>query len=362
MLQPSSLILSILRSWADGQTPTKSAFSDLAAWALADPQMATAFGITPENVTMMIEKRSQLFESVLAALKQDQEDGYIEPFFSFEPTYFLWSLWNLWLPLALGIATAYSEQERPLIQGILGGQGTGKTTLAHILIFILDVMGYNAITFSLDDLYKTYVDRCRLREHDPRLIWRGPPGTHDLDLGVLILDQLRQSEQKYPILIPRFDKSAWNGAGDRTDPEMVMGVDIVLFEGWFVGVRPIDPLLFATAPLPIVTDADRLFARDMNDQLQHYLPLWERLDRLIVLYVNDYRLSIQWRQQAEHELIAVTQAGMSDAEIENFVKYFWKALHPELFIKPLTRNPQLVDLVIEINPDHSVGAVYQPQN
>jgi D-glycerate 3-kinase len=150
----------------------------------------------------------------------------------------------------------------------------------------------------------------------------------------------------------------WQGAGDRTTPEIVEKADIVLFEGWFVGVRPIDPTTFDSAPEPIVTLSDRTFARDINFKLQEYVPLWQLLDRLIVLYPVDYRLSLQWRKQAEQEMIASGKTGMTNEVIEQFVAYFWRSLHPELFIKPLVENPDLVDLVIEINPDHSPGVLY----
>jgi D-glycerate 3-kinase len=59
-------------------------------------------------------------------------------------------------------------------------------------------------------------------------------------------------------------------------------------------------------------------------------------------------------------MIAAGKSGMSDSEIEQFVNYFWLSLHPELFIKPLVESPKLVDLVIEVNSDHSFGAVYRP--
>jgi D-glycerate 3-kinase len=100
----------------------------------------------------------------------------------------------------------------------------------------------------------------------------------------------------------------------------------------------------------------------MNDQLKDYLPLWERLDRLMLLYPTDYRLSQQWRRQAEQQMIATGKLGMTDLQVDEFVKYFWKSLHPELFITPLTRNSRGVDLVIEINPDHTVGAIYRPRD
>jgi D-glycerate 3-kinase len=318
--------------------------------ALADKLRAKAFGITLENVDEVIERRSHLLKSVFPAFSR-----FCQTSLQVEPQEMLQILWDLWLPLAIKLASQRQQLERPLIQGILGGQGTGKTTMSKILTLILQHLGYHTVSLSLDDLYKTYSDRLLLTQQDPRLIWRGPPGTHDIDLGLNVLDQIRQSQS--PVMIPRFDKSAFGGAGDRTTSEMVTGVDIVLFEGWFVGVRPIDSDVFNTAPPPIVTDEDRAFARDMNLRLHDYLPLWERLDSLIVLYPTDYRCSLEWRKQAEQQMIAVGKSGMSNSEVEQFVNYFWRSLHPELFIKPLVKNATRVDMVIEIQADHSFGAV-----
>ena len=348
---PNSWLSEILATDTTTQWQQRSAQT-----ALADELRAKAFGITPENVDEVIQERSHLLRSVYPAFSQ-----FCQTTLHLEPSQLLETLWNLWLPLAMQLASYRKVQSKPLIQGILGGQGTGKTTLAAILTLILSQLGYRTLSLSLDDLYKTYSDRLALREQNPRLVWRGPPGTHDIQLGLKVLECLRQPNSLLiPIQVPRFDKSAWGGAGDRQAPEIVQGVDIVLFEGWFVGVRPIDPSAFDTAPPPIVTASDRKFARDMNARLKDYLPLWERLDKLILLYPDDYRRSLEWRQQAEHQMIAVQNTGMKDTEVEQFVEYFWRSLHPDLFIKPLVNPPTCVDLVIEINPDHSAGAVYRP--
>src|SRR6476469_4112915 len=356
-MQPADSSLNlVLQSWAAGERPTPALQQQLEALLLADPLRAKAFGINSTNVSQTVKVRSHLLQGVYPAIQQ-----FCQHTFRLE-TDLLIPLWNLWLPLALEVAARHQALGRPLVQGILGGQGTGKTTLAAILTLLLSHLGYRTLSFSLDDLYKTYSDRLRLRSEDPRLIWRGPPGTHDVELGCMVLDQLRHADSDSAIQVPRFDKSAFNGAGDRTAPKVVKDVAIVLFEGWFVGARPIDAAAFATAPPPIVTEADREFARDMNAKLQDYLPLWSKLDRLMVLYPTDYRLSQQWRRQAEHQMIAAGKSGMSDREIDQFVEYFWKALHPELFIQPLTRDPQYVDLVVEVNADHSPGAVYRPQD
>jgi len=325
--------------------------------ALADELQAKAFGITRANVDEVIEKRSRLLRSIYPAFSQFCQTALHQP-----PSQMLATLWHLWLPLAMQLVSYRQAQSSTLIQGILGGQGTGKTTLAAILILILRHLGYRTLSLSLDDLYKTYSDRLALQKQDPRLIWRGPPGTHDIQLGLTVLDRLRHPDLNQPIPIPRFDKSARGGAGDRGTPEIVDGADIVLFEGWFVGVRPIDPACFDTAPPPIITPADREFARDTNARLKDYLPLWERLDQLILLYPVDYRLSQEWRKQAEHQMMATGKAGMTDTQIEQFVEYFWRSLHPDLFIKPLSKDPRWVDLVIEINSDHSIGAVYRPSD
>ncbi len=345
-------LLPILQILQAGKSLEEKELQILETTELIDQKRAEAFNITSANVRAVIMERSLLFQSVISDYDKLplRDNNTLE------------TLWKLWLPLARKLAAQYLNLRRPLIQGILGGQGTGKTTLAKIIVLILDKLGYNTISISIDDLYKTYAERQLLQKQDSRLIWRGPPGTHDISLGIEVLDKLRHSDGQNPhdlIAIPRFNKSLFEGVGDRIEPEIVSKVDIVLFEGWFVGVKPITEQVFDIAPPPIITEADREFARDLNRKLADYLPLWEKLDSLIVLYPTDYHFSKQWRRQAEKQMIASGKSGMSDEQIEKFVEYFWKALHPELFIKPLIKNAELVDLVIEINSDHSIHSVSQ---
>ncbi|TAE61459.1 MAG: glycerate kinase [Nostocales cyanobacterium] len=332
-----------------GETDTAWQISAQTA-ALADSLRAKVFNITEDNVSQVVLERSQLLKLVFPTFQQ-----FCETHLQMPTLAMLQVLWDLWLPLAMKIAGSRQNLDRAFVQGILGGQGTGKTTMCQGLSLILQQLGYSTLCLSLDDLYKTYSERLALQQQDSRLIWRGPPGTHDINLGLSLLDQIRQG--KSSVLVPRFDKSAYAGAGDRTTPEIVTNIDIVLFEGWFVGVLPIDPQVFITAPPPIITEADRVFACDMNEQLKAYLPVWERLDSLLVLDPHDYRCSLTWRKQAEQKMIATGKSGMNDPQIEEFVNYFWRSLHPELFIKPLLKSPK-VDLVIKVNTDHSFSTIY----
>jgi D-glycerate 3-kinase len=149
---------------------------------LFDAARAKAFGVTSENI-----EYEPAFRAIYPACSQFNQQTLKLPV-----KQFALNLWTLWLPLAMLIAAWRRSQNIPLIQGILAGQGTGKSTLASILILILGEMGYRTCSLSLDDLYKTYDDRLILKQQDPRLIWRGPPGTHDLDLGLKVLDDLHQ--------------------------------------------------------------------------------------------------------------------------------------------------------------------------
>ncbi|MEL6439682.1 MAG: glycerate kinase [Cyanobacteria bacterium J06621_8] len=266
------------------------------------------------------------------------------------------NLRRLWLPFGLQLAQDRRKLDRTLIQGILGGQGTGKSTLCNILQLILEDWVFTVATLSIDDLYLTYQERQELLQREPELIWRGPPGTHDIQEGIRVIDQCLSQDEKNEIAFPRFDKSLHNGAGDRIEAEIIPKPDILLLEGWLVGVRPIDNQAFDYPPPPIFTESDRQFALKCNEGLQSYVPLWNRLDSLAILNPRDYRWSKQWRKEAEQKMKAQGKTGKSDQEIEEFVEYFWKALHPELFIKPLTDT---ADLVVEIKSDRSLGKVHR---
>ncbi|MBR8831594.1 MAG: hypothetical protein N5P05_003080 [Chroococcopsis gigantea SAG 12.99] len=256
---------------------------------------------------------------------------------------------RLWLPLA----TNLKNKRKPFVQGILAPQGTGKTTLTRILKTILNHWDIPVIVFSIDDLYKTYSQRQELRQRDPRLIWRGPPGTHDIDLGRQVITDFKRGE--FPLSLPGFDKSLHSGQGDRIAPVEIQSADILLLEGWFVGMKPVQSNSFDSPPDPIVTPDDQQFARDCNDRLWDYLPLWECIDELLILHPLDYRFSLQWRKEAERKMRLQGKGGMSDSEIEEFVKYFWKALHPEIFIQPLLQEAHMV---VEIKNDRTTGKIY----
>jgi D-glycerate 3-kinase len=214
--------------------------------------------------------------------------------------------------------------------------------------------GYHVLSISLDDFYKTYSDRQKLQTLEPRLIWRGPPGTHDVDLAMDILSKIKAGNQDI-INVPTFDKSLYNGMGDRGKFKPVSKIDLVLFEGWFVGVQPIDEHLFNQPIEPIRTLEDIQWAKDCNRWLKDYVPLWEKLDGLIILYPLDYRWSKEWRWEAEKRMIQEGKGGMTKMEVDSFVDYFWRSLHPQLFIPELLKTKTENHIVLNIDRDRLIA-------
>ena len=99
----------------------------------------------------------------------------------------------------------------------------------------------SVIAVSIDDFYLTHQEQLELASRNaenPLLQHRGQPSTHDIDLATSVLTSLRQ---RMATKIPSYDKSAFDGQGDRapletwTIVDSEKSIDVVLFEGWCVG-------------------------------------------------------------------------------------------------------------------------------
>ena len=123
-------------------------------------------------------------------------------------------------------------------------QGGGKTTLCDGLELLARSEGLNCVVASIDDFYKTHAELLALAQaypSDPLLHGRGQPGTHDMTLLRDTLSQLRTLPAGATMWVPRYDKSAHAGQGDRAPRskwQRVTGpVDVVVLEGWCLGFR-----------------------------------------------------------------------------------------------------------------------------
>lgn len=247
-----------------------------------------------------------------------------------------------------------------LIVGISAIQGAGKTTQGEVLEILLRHLGYSSISLSIDDHYQTHAQLNELRKKDPRFIRRGV--THDIPLAVQNLKDLQTMKKGTEVKIPVYDKGAKGGDGDRVGWKSINEKpDFIFYDGWMLGVRRAEDESVFESRLPALDMPEHIrFAKDINKKLDDYLPLWDLIDFMNVLYVPNYQISLKWRDQAEEALRAKGR-GMSQEEIQEFVYYFWRSVHPSIQIKNLARDPIHTQQVTIINDDHSIKEVLTPQ-
>ena len=259
-----------------------------------------------------------------------------------------------------GIAAALTRNNRkPLVVGICGAQGSGKTTLCKQLQERFQTAGRSVAVLSIDDLYLPAVERQKLSQTvHPLLRTRGVPGTHDVALGIDVLNALGGNE---PVRMPRFDKAIDDRVPVMFWHSLDAPVDLVLFEGWCVGARaqPLDALRAPTNELEATEDADARWRWYVNVALAgEYQKLFGRIDYLVLLASPGFEVVQKWRTQQEHELRElVTRTGaaatgvMSDTEIARFIQHYER-----LTRHILAEMPSRADLVVHLAEDRRVVA------
>jgi D-glycerate 3-kinase len=235
---------------------------------------------------------------------------------------------RLHAPLAERVALALNAKGAPLVVGLTGPQGSGKSTLALVLESLLRARGFRATTVALDDLYLPKAERQRLaREVHPLLAVRGPPGTHEVSLGVdLIAAMARPGETR----IPRFDK-----ASDERLPKdlwrTIQGpCDVIVFEGWCVGARAEAPEALSQPinALERTEDPHGVWRAFVNEALAGpYQALFAPIGYQALLRPPAFEAVLGWRTQQERKLRATLEAegrsgGQSDAQLARFVMVY----------------------------------------
>lgn len=230
---------------------------------------------------------------------------------------------------------------QPLVVGVSGCQGSGKTTLCDTLTHLLKNEPYNlkVVNFSLDDVYLTHQDQLALAMKyagNPLYQQRGQAGSHDLKLAKHTLELLLSAKEGNQVPIPVYDKSLHEGKGDRLDLDQwkysTAPFDIVLFEGWMLGFKPLPPKVLKTFDSLNLNQV-----QVMNSELTAYEQvLYPYFD--IFIHLSPARLAqvYQWRlQQEQHMKETRGVTGLSDEAVRIFVDTYMPAY--ELYLPRLDK-------------------------
>ncbi|KAI9264417.1 P-loop containing nucleoside triphosphate hydrolase protein [Sporodiniella umbellata] len=241
--------------------------------------------------------------------------------------------------------------DQPMIVGISGCQGSGKTTLCHTLSYLLKQEPYrlNVVNFSLDDVYLNHQDQRKLSQTYPKnklYQQRGQAGSHDLKIAVQTLDALVQNQSQ--VLIPVYDKSLFDGQGDRVPQEhwkrALAPIDIVLFEGWMLGFKPLPETLLESTlrdkkeTCPVFDSLSLGDLQTMNTALKQYeTEIYPYFNSFIHLSPLNIQQVYQWRLEQERHMKSTRGvSGLSDEGVKQFVDTYMPAY--ELYLPQLDHN------------------------
>jgi len=268
---------------------------------------------------------------------------------------------HVYLPMAAWIAAQH--QNKTLVVGLNGAQGSGKSTLTKILSEIIHHgLNKSVLCISIDDLYMTHEQRAHLAQlTHPLLATRGVPGTHDIKLATSIFKQLKQQFNN-PLSIPVFDKATDDRVSENEWVIIESKPDIVIFEGWCVGAQAEadEALLQPINPLEKSEDPDGRWRRYVNDKLKYdYKDLFSYIDILIMLKIPDFSKVMEWRSLQEQKLRQslsgthdVQHKTMSETELERFIMHFER-----ITSNMLKSLPDEADVVLELGENHQLSKV-----
>ena len=209
------------------------------------------------------------------------------------------------IPVSFWIANKVNKK-KPIIIGLAGGQGTGKTTISSIINLILvKYFKLKVFKISIDDFYKTRKERYKLsKKVHPLLMTRGVPGTHDIDLILRFFRIIKKRNFK-SLSLPKFDKSIDDRFKKNKWYKIKSKPDVIIFEGWCVGAKS-QKNIELKKPINLLEknqDKSMKWRKYVNFQLTgKYKAFHNMLDCLLYLKAENFSLLRRWRLKQEKKL------------------------------------------------------------
>lgn len=253
-------------------------------------------------------------------------------------------------PLAEIISKHQHSAGKPIIVGINGCQGSGKSTLTAFLVTVLNEIFHQAtIGFSIDDFYLSKQQRIRLSKLvNPLLKTRGVPGTHNINFLEATLKSLSAGENTN---LPFFDKAIDDLAPLSQWKSITQPYKIIILEGWCVGIdsQHQEELTNPINDFEAKEDASLEWRQYVNDVLSvDYKRVFSLIDYMVMLKAPSFQQVFKWRCEQEHKLIESLQKGlhkptqtsstMTDKQIYDFVQYYQRLTEHALETLPSSCN------------------------
>ena len=254
-----------------------------------------------------------------------------------------------------------TNKKKPLMIGLAGGQGSGKTTISSILTLILKkYFKLKVFKVSIDDFYKTRKDRKLLSKNKhPLLMTRGVPGTHDVDLMLKFFKKVKSKSFKN-LTVPKFDKAIDDRCKKSLWYKLKSKPDVVIFEGWCVGAKAQTnkQLKKPINSLEKVYDQGIKWRSYVNNQLKtKYNTLFKQLDGLLYLKAKNFNILKNWRLKQERKLWVQTKNKknlkiMSSGDVINFMQTYQR-ITQQMFKDAIKSS----SVIMSLNANHQIQKI-----
>ena len=253
------------------------------------------------------------------------------------------------------------DKKKPLLIGLAGGQGSGKTTISSILSIILKkYFKLNVFIISIDDFYKTRKERKILsKKKHSLLMTRGVPGTHDIDLMLKFFKKIKSNKFR-SLEVPKFNKAMDDRYKKRLWYKLKFKPDVVIFEGWCVGAKPqtAKQLKKPINSLEKVYDQGLKWRTHVNNQLKtKYKTLFNQLDGLLYLKAKNFNLLRNWRLKQERKLWIQTKNKknlkiMNNGDVINFMQTYQR-ITQQMFKDSIKSS----SIIMNLNNNHQIQSI-----
>lgn len=240
--------------------------------------------------------------------------------------------------------------DRPIIVGLNGAQGSGKSTLSELLAGVLPTFfSIDCHVLSIDDFYLSKEQRRKLGAAvHPLLATRGVPGTHDCSRLKDTLDACSEYSSG-EISLPVFDKLKDDCTKKVRKIKIGARPTVILLEGWCVGTPPQSPLELAVPAGSFEFSNDNFgnWRNYVNEQLATtYTDLFHKLDYLSMLKPPCFEAILDWRVEQEVRLIAKRRAmngddsikGMNVKQVAEFIENYRRLTCHAMTVLPNVAN------------------------
>ena len=264
------------------------------------------------------------------------------------------------IPVSFWISNK-TNKKKPLMIGLAGGQGSGKTTISSILTLILQkYFKLKVFKISIDDFYKTRKDRKYLSKNKhPLLMTRGVPGTHDIDLMLKFFKKVKSKSFKN-LTVPKFNKAIDDRCKKNLWYKLKSKPDVVIFEGWCVGAKAqkASELKKSINSLEKVYDQKLEWRSHVNNQLKtKYKTLFNQLDGLLYLKAKNFNLLRKWRLKQERKLWIQKKNKknlkiMSSGDVINFMQTYQR-ITQQMFKDAMKSS----SIIMNLNSNHQIQKI-----